>query len=43
MLHWLCVVEMRAKGELPATEGLWLARVRKGGEKTDVTAASASH
>ena len=34
MLNWLCIVEGRAKGELRSLEGLWVARVRKGAEKT---------
>jgi hypothetical protein len=34
MLSWLFTIEARSKGELPVTEGLWLARVRKHAEKT---------
>jgi len=39
MLNWLCIIEGRANGELPVTEGLWIARVRKDAEKADGTAA----
>jgi hypothetical protein len=39
MLKWFCVAELRAKGKLPVTEGLWIARVRKDAEKTDAAAA----